>query len=358
MAPAESGPTRSDGMDQHHRRAHAHPGHFRFEFALESAGEMGDIGGGAAHVEADDMAEAGLHGGLGHADHAAGRAGQYGVLAPEQAGGREAPGRGHEHQPRAGAGGLQFAFDLRHVAPEDRRQVGVDDGGVAAPDQLYERADLVGGRHLREAGCAGQIRGLLLVRGITVGVHEDDRDGLEAFFAGLCQFGAQRVRVEPFLDRAIGKDPPGNLHDLAVEFLRLDDFPGEDVRTRLIADAQRIAKAARGDQKRTLALALQKGVGGDRRAHAHVADDACRYRLGSVQAKMVANALNGRVRIGGRVFRQELAGVQRAIGRPGHDVGECAATIDPEIPGAHGVSLRMPAAFHLLFIDKLSIFCR
>ncbi len=44
-----------DGVDVHHRRAHAHAGDQRFETALELAVVMGDVGGGAAHVEADQL---------------------------------------------------------------------------------------------------------------------------------------------------------------------------------------------------------------------------------------------------------------------------------------------------------------
>ena len=45
------------GVDQHHRRAHAHAGNLRLEGALVFAGKMRDVGGGAAHVEADELAK-------------------------------------------------------------------------------------------------------------------------------------------------------------------------------------------------------------------------------------------------------------------------------------------------------------
>src|SRR2546426_11915630 len=47
-----------DGVDAHHRRAHAHAGDAGLEFALELAGVMRYVGGRAAHVEADDAVEA------------------------------------------------------------------------------------------------------------------------------------------------------------------------------------------------------------------------------------------------------------------------------------------------------------
>ena len=49
-------------------------------------------------------------------------------------------------------------------------------------------------------------------------------------------------------------------------------------------------------------------------------------------AEQVANALDGGVRIGLPGFSgQQLALVQRAIGRAANHIGECAAAVDPEI---------------------------
>ena len=104
---------------------------------------MGDVGRGAAHVEADDALEPGLPPGLGHADDAAGRARQDGVLALEEVGGGEAARRHHEHQARAGALDVELLGDLPDIAREDRREIGVDHRGVAAADELEERRDLV-----------------------------------------------------------------------------------------------------------------------------------------------------------------------------------------------------------------------
>ena len=87
-----------DRVDEHHRRAHAHARDLGLEGALVFAVVVRHVGRGAAHVEADQVLEAGLAAGLGHADHAAGGAGQDRVLALEQLGGGEAAGRHHEHQ--------------------------------------------------------------------------------------------------------------------------------------------------------------------------------------------------------------------------------------------------------------------
>ena len=87
-------------MDPHHGRAHAHARDLGLEGALEIAVVMRDVGGGAAHVEADDLGEPRLARRLHRADHAAGRAGEDAVLALEARRiGEPAVGL-HEHEPR------------------------------------------------------------------------------------------------------------------------------------------------------------------------------------------------------------------------------------------------------------------
>ena len=80
----------------------------------------------------------------------------------------------HEHQPDAG----QLVGDVLDVAAQDGREVGVDDGRVAARDELHQRADLAGQRDLREADACGQLADRLLVGGVEVAVHADDGDGI------------------------------------------------------------------------------------------------------------------------------------------------------------------------------------
>jgi hypothetical protein len=61
------------------------------------------------------------------------------------------------------------------TAAQDGREVGVDHGGVAAADELHQRAGLVAGTDLREADLPRDARRRLLVRGVAPAVHEDDR---------------------------------------------------------------------------------------------------------------------------------------------------------------------------------------
>lgn len=107
-------PAGGGGVDVEHRRTQPHPGDLRGEHPLVLAGEVGDVGGGAAHVEADDPVEPGELRHAGHADDPAGRPGQDGVLAAELTGlGEPAVGL-HEHQPYA----FEGVGDLAHVAAQ------------------------------------------------------------------------------------------------------------------------------------------------------------------------------------------------------------------------------------------------
>ena len=80
------------------------------------------------------------------------------------------------------------------------------------------------------------------------------------------------------------------LHHGAVQQLGQLDVAVKDARAVLVGDAQRIAKAACGDQQRGLALALQQRVGGHRGAHLHALHLIRRDRLAGFQAQQVADA--------------------------------------------------------------------
>jgi hypothetical protein len=171
-------------VNAHHGRTHAHARHFGFEGAFELAVIVGNVRRGAAHVETDQLAEAGHAARLDHADHAAGGAGQDGVLALEQFCCRQPAGRLHEHQPAVGAFGAKLACDLVHVPAQDGRQVGIHHRGVAAAHQLHQWRDLVADRNLGEADLAGNLAGAGLVIGVAVAMHEHDGHGANAGVKG------------------------------------------------------------------------------------------------------------------------------------------------------------------------------
>ena len=76
---------------------------------------------------------AGQTGGAHHAHDATRRPGQNGILALKQPRIGKPAIRLHEHQALAGAVvDIEFVGDLIHIAAQDRRQIGVHDGRVAA----------------------------------------------------------------------------------------------------------------------------------------------------------------------------------------------------------------------------------
>ena len=89
-------------MDVQHGRPQPHPGDLGVEGTLEVAGIVSDIGGGAAHVEGDDVVKPGRGGGAGGADQPPGGAGEDAVLALEVPGIRQSAMGLHEQE--AGSG--------------------------------------------------------------------------------------------------------------------------------------------------------------------------------------------------------------------------------------------------------------
>ena len=104
-------------VNAQHRGAQPDAGHHRVRGPLIVAGEMRDVGRGAAHVEADNAVVARRARRLGHAHHAARRSGQDGVLAPERARRRQAAAGLHEKQRRSLA---QIGPDPIDIGAQDR----------------------------------------------------------------------------------------------------------------------------------------------------------------------------------------------------------------------------------------------
>jgi hypothetical protein len=149
---------------------------------------------------------------------------------------------------RKRGGGSKVSRHLRHIATQDRREVGIDHGGVAARDELDQRGNLVTGRHLRKAQVARECRHLALMRGMAIGVHEHDRDRLEAVGLGLHQRGAHGGEIGRSLHGAVGAHALGDFDDALVEDFRLDDMAGENLRAGLVADLERVTKPL-GDEQ-------------------------------------------------------------------------------------------------------------
>jgi hypothetical protein len=226
---------------------------------------------------------------------------------------------------------------LRHlldIAAQDRRQVGVDHGGVAARHQLHQRAHLVRRADLREAhlaramraaacSCAGQRQPCMKHDGHA-------RRPASCAPAALSQppHLVQRPdHVAVRADALVGLD-----HHAFVQQLGQHDVAVEQPRPVLVGDAQRVAEAARGDQQRAVALALEQRIGGHRGAHLHAVHLLGRDRLHPAPGRAGGGCPRPRRRGTAPGSRSAAWRVQRAVGRAADHVGEGAATVDPELP--------------------------
>ena len=196
------------------------------------------------------------------------------------------------------------------IALEDWRQISVDHRGVAAPDQLHQRADLMADRDLAEADFARQFRNLRFVIGEAVSVHEDNCGRANAAVKGGLQPGASLGDIQRHVDCAVHHDPLNNFDDARVKQCRLDDMQVKNARAGLIANLQGIAKSLGGDQNRCVALALQQRVGGNRSTHFDGGNQVRRDRRIFRHLQKPANAGQRRVAIGFGVLRQQFAGGQ------------------------------------------------
>ena len=133
-------------------------------------------------------------------------------------------------------------------------------------------------------------------------MHEDDGHGIDTVGLRLFYRRTAGGDVEQALDIAIGAHTFVDLDDPLIELFGEDNLLGEDIGPGLISDLQRIAKTLCDEQEHTVALALQKRVGGDRGAHLDGADLAGRNRFAFFQAEQIADALRRGVQIGLRIF--------------------------------------------------------
>ena len=337
------------------RRADADARHLGLVRPLELAGEVGDVGRRAAHVKADEPLKAGRLGGAGHADDTPGRTRQQCIAAGESPGiGQTAVGL-HELQLRPpcrfrGAIALRSvaAADSRrnsvHVAAQDRGQVGVCHGGVTAGDDLDQRVHLVADRDLGEADLPRRGRQRGLVVGVPVAVYQHDGHGLHAALTCRCHAVGGRRQVQRAQHRAVRRDALVHLEHLRIQHLGQHDVELEQVRAGLVADAQHVAESGRGHEQGRHAAALQQRIGGHRGPHLHRPDPVRRQRLTAGHLEQVGDGGSGCVVVAARVLAQQLVRDEAAVGPPSHDIGEGAATIDPEVPAArpdvHGRTLR------------------
>jgi len=167
---------------------------------------------------------------------------------------------------------------------------------------------------------------------VAIAVHEDDGAGAQPGLAGGLQLLAQFIQVQGPLQLTVGADALARFDDALVEQLGQLDMLIEEARPRLVGDAQRIAIALGDDQHGGLALALQQRIGGHRGAHLHAFHLGRRNGLMRPQAEQAAYALHRGIAVLLGVLGQQLEGVQPAIRRAPHQIGESATAVDPELP--------------------------
>ena len=184
------------------------------------AGIVRNVGRGAAHVEADQPHRLAVRempaGGCDHADHSARRTGQDGILATEHRGAGKAAIGLHELEARIRRQPGGHAVD---VAAENRRQIGVDQRRVAAPDQLDQRRHLVTDRNLRKSKLLRDCGEPRLVSLMLPAVDEQDCDCGDALAPKRRQSLSRGLFVELPDHLAADSDPLVDFEDALVELL-------------------------------------------------------------------------------------------------------------------------------------------
>ncbi len=173
----------------------------------------------------------------------------------------------------------------------------------------------------------GGLPDLLFDGGGAIAVEHHHREAPIASLAQRLEVPVQDRGVGRRKDAAIARDARVDLDHRPVERGHPRDLEREEVRPALVADEQRIAEAARDQERGRLAPPLEQRVRRQRGAHAHVAG-----RDGGVrgQAEEVADPQERRLVAAQHLGDADLAGL--AIAQQA--VGEGAPAIDPDLMGA------------------------
>lgn len=221
---------------------------------------------------------------------------------------------------------------MLHIAGQYGRQIGVGDGGVAAADEFYQRADTVTDRDLFKAEFSGErLHGLFMSR-VTPGVHEDDGAGGEPGIACAGQFLSGGCEVERCENFAISGDTFVDLDDVFMERCWQFDLADKEFGAMLIADAQLIGEACGSDQKGAGAFAFEQGVGCDRCSHMDGGDLVLRNRLTGLQGKDAPDSLNRGVGVVSGVVRKKFFAARLPLWVYRHKIGKSTAAVDPDMP--------------------------
>ena len=316
-----------DAVYIHGRRQDAATADLALSPPLDLAGKVPDIGGGAAHVEADHRLQVVVAGHFDAADDAAGRAGQHAVAAAEPVGFGQVAAGLHESHGHLCVG--QCPAQRPELAVDHRRQGGVHQRGVAAPDHANLRHQLVADRYLLHAGPKCQLLQLPLVGGVAPGVQQADGHGPLAIAGQLFEGCSCPLQVRLAQYFAVGTDALVDLQHPAVQRRLLANVQGEQIGPLLVADAQQVGKARRGHQHHALGAALQQCVGAQSGADVQRGDVVAGAALGLEQPPHPAFDRTG---LAAQRCRQHFGGVQPSIRRAPHQIGEGAPLVGPELP--------------------------
>ena len=116
-------------------------------------------------------------------------------------------------------------------------------------------------RNLGEANFARESCKRYLMCLITVAMHQNDGDRAQPFVIGRLQIGLGFGLIKRGDDVAVGVHPLHYLNDISVEWWWHLDLAHKQFGPFLIANAQRIAKAARDRKQSWRALMLKQRVG-------------------------------------------------------------------------------------------------
>ncbi len=322
---------------------------------LEGAGverlasvDHAQLGGGAAHVKGEDIAQRELASEVARQDRTPGRTGLHQADRRGDGGleGGEAAARGHEQEWARQAGFAQRLRKAGQVACHERLHVGVG----ARRGDAFVLADLgadVGGEGNREVGALGgqDFGDALLVGGVRVAVNEANGDGFDAVLVEYREDGVDRLLVEGDENAAAVVE---SLRDGQPQVPR-DQRRGPvdpDVvllEAVLVGHLEGIAVPRGRDQRRACALPLDDGVGGQRGA---VNDEAYGPGWDGRRLEDLVDAPQHTL-LGGRLGREHLGRDQAVFDLERH-IGEGAADVDGETGAACRRPIRAGALSHRL----------
>ena len=233
--------------------------------------DQADLRGRAAHVERHDLIEAALAREPSRQDGAAGRPGldqPDGKTAPGRER-REASARRHEQQRTGKATRLQGLVKPAEIAVHHRLHVGIGDCGRPALVLANLRRHLARQREGEPGQQAGEnIASAPLVCAVAIGVHEPDGDRLDASALKFLRKRPHGRLIERDEHVAARIEPLGQTEAQVTRHQRRRLVHEDVVLLEAVLERHldRVTKSLCHHERGLGALALDDGVGGERRA--------------------------------------------------------------------------------------------